>query len=117
MVYAAEHPRTVDQARAVRHKLPPAAERPRRERWHDLIRAQWGMGSDAMAGLLAPGASAEERKIVAKYQREAATAEECSHDASKRPRSQMSGHCAEIKAPTVVIHAKGDMGDTVRAGP
>jgi class 3 adenylate cyclase len=74
----------------------------------DLARAQWGMGSDAMSGLMAPGASAEEREYVARYQRMSATGEAAAAMIEAAQLVDVRPLLPKIKAPTIVVHARGD---------
>jgi class 3 adenylate cyclase len=109
MTYAAMHPRRVIKLALYGTHAFGGGGSPASRALADLIRAEWGMGSDAMSGLLAPGASAEERKAVAAYQREAARAEEAAMMVEAGQVADVRSLLAKIKAPTVVIHAKGDM--------
>jgi class 3 adenylate cyclase len=109
ITYAARHPRRVIKLALYGTHAFGGGGSPGSRALADLIRAQWGMGSDAMSGLLAPGASAEERKVVATYQRQAAHAEEAAMMVEAGQAADVRSSLAKIKAPTVVIHARGDM--------
>jgi class 3 adenylate cyclase len=74
----------------------------------ELTRADWGVASDAMSGLFVPGATAEERRYVARYQRASATNEEAAAMIEAAQVADVRDLLPNIKTPTVVIHARGD---------
>jgi class 3 adenylate cyclase len=116
MMYAAEHPRRVIKLALYGTLAFGGGGNPTSRALASLARAQWGMGSDAMSGLLAPGATAEEREVVGRYQRAAARSEEAALMIEATGLVDVRSLLPKIKAPTIVIHAKGDMAIPFNAG-
>ena len=109
MTYAAMHPRRVIKLALYGTVAYGGGGSAGSRALAGLIRAEWDMGSDAIAGLMVPGATAEERKLVDAYQRESARAAEAAMMVEAGQMADVRPLLAKIKAPTVVIHAKGDM--------
>ena len=116
MTYAAEHPRRVIKLALYGTLAYGGGENPTSQALAGLVRAEWGMGSDAMSGMFAPGSTAEERKESGRYQREAAKSEEAAMMIEAIQRVDVRPLLPKIKAPTVVIHAKGDKAIPFDAG-
>jgi class 3 adenylate cyclase len=116
MMYAAEHPRRVIKLALYGTLAFGGGGNPTSRALASLARAEWGMGSDAMSGLLAPGATAEEREVVGRYQRAAAKSEEAALMIEATGLVDVRSLLPRIKAPTIVIHAKGDMAIPFDAG-
>jgi len=73
-----------------------------------LVRAHWGLGSKALTDLFAPDASAGERERVAAMQRTAASPETAAALLELIYSMDVSGLVAAVRAPTLVLHRKGD---------
>ncbi len=73
-----------------------------------LVRAHWGMGSKALADIFVPGADAQTRERLAKFQRKAATAEMAAKLLEAGSRFNVSDLLSLIDTPTVVMHRQGD---------
>lgn len=116
MTYAAEHPRRVIKLALYGTLAYGGGENPTSNALAGLVRAEWGMGSDAMSGMFAPGATVEERRQAGHYQREAAKPEEAALMIEAIQRVDVRPLLPKIKAPTVVIHAKGDRAIPFDAG-
>jgi class 3 adenylate cyclase/alpha-beta hydrolase superfamily lysophospholipase len=108
MTYAAEHPRRVVKLALYGTLAYGGGENPQRQALATLIRTEWGMGSDAVSGIMVPGATAEERAHVARYERAAANAEDAARMVEVAALMDVRQLLPRIKAPTIVIHAKGD---------
>jgi class 3 adenylate cyclase len=108
MMYAALYPRRVIKLALYGTLAYGGGGSPGAQALAALVRAEWGMGSDAMSGLLAPGVSAEERKYVARYQLDAATAEEAAAMIEATQLVDVRALLPKISAPTIVIHARAD---------
>lgn len=116
MTYAAQYPRRVIKLALYGTLAVGGGETPASNALAGLVRAEWGMGSDAMSGMFAPGATAEERQQSARYQRESARPEEAALMIEAIQRVDVRPLLAQIKAPTVVVHVKGDRAIPFNAG-
>ena len=108
MMYAAQFPRRVIELALYGTTAHGGGGSPGSNALAALTRAEWGMGSDAMSGLFAPGASAEERGYVARYQRQSATADVAAAMIEAGQLADVRPLLPKIKTPTIVIHARGD---------
>ncbi len=107
MAYAARHPRRVEKL--VLYGTFAHLERsPAADALVALVRAEWGLGSDAMTSIFAPDATPEERRFGAKYQKLSATREGAALMLEATMQTNVSELLPQIKAPTLVIHARGD---------
>jgi pimeloyl-ACP methyl ester carboxylesterase/DNA-binding CsgD family transcriptional regulator len=81
-----------------------------------LLATHWGLGSDLLTDVFAPEADAGARRAFAQYQRAASSAETAvallrfAYDLDVRP------SLPRIKAPTVVLHRRGDRAAPVAQG-
>ena len=116
MTYAAQFPRRVIKLALYGTLAFGGGETPASNALAGLVRAEWGMGSDAMSGMFAPGATAEERQHSARYQRESARPEEAALMIEAIQRVDVRPLLSQIKAPTVVVHVKGDKAIPFSAG-
>ncbi len=73
-----------------------------------LVRAEWGMGSDALTSIFAPDATPEERRFSICYQKLSATKEEAALMLDADWEIDVRPLLASIKAPTLVMHARRD---------
>jgi class 3 adenylate cyclase len=108
MMYAAQNPRRVIKLALYGTTAYGGGGNPGTRALAALTRAEWGMGSDAMSGLFAPDASADERRYVARYQRESATPEEAAAMIEAAQVVDVRPLLPKIKTPTIVIHARRD---------
>lgn len=81
-----------------------------------LVRASWGIGSDVLAAMLLPGASAEQVDGFARFQREAATVEVASGFLEQLYSADVSHLLDQITVPTLVIHYRDDKAIPSSAG-
>lgn len=81
-----------------------------------LLAAHWGLGSDLLTELFAPDSDAGTRRALARYQREASSAETAvallrlAYDLDVLPA------LARVRAPTLVLHRRGDRAAPVAQG-
>jgi len=73
-----------------------------------LVRAEWGLGSATLTNVFMPGASPEEAQFFTRVQREGATSEDAVAMAKENLAADVSHLLSRIRAPTLVIHVKGD---------
>ena len=107
LTYAARYPRRVTKLAlwgAFAH-LPHSAAR---SALVALVRAEWGMGSDALNTIFAPDATAEDRRFGIRYQKLSATKEEAALMLEADIEIDVRPILASIKAPTLVMHARRD---------
>jgi len=108
MTYAAAHPQKVIKLALYGTTAYGGGENPAAAALAALTRVEWGLGSDAMSGLFAPSASAEERAYLARHQLASATAEGAAAMIEVGQFTDVRSLLPEISAPTIVIHARGD---------
>ena len=108
MTYAARHPHKVIKLALYGTTAYGGGENPASKALAALTRAEWGLGSDAMSGLFAPSASAEERAYLARHQRASASAEGAAAMIEVGQFTDVRSLLPEIIAPTIVIHARRD---------
>jgi len=75
---------------------------------HDLVKAQWGLGSETLTNMFMPGASKEEHDWFTGYQRQAASRSGAAAMLLANYEVDVIDLLPEVSAPTLVIHAKGD---------
>ncbi|NVB80768.1 MAG: alpha/beta fold hydrolase, partial [Kofleriaceae bacterium] len=73
-----------------------------------LVRASWGIGSDALASIFVPTDDPDFRKNLARFQREATTREMAAALLESGYRFDVADQLAAVRAPTLVIHRRGD---------
>jgi class 3 adenylate cyclase len=112
IAYAARHPRRV--SRLILYgtfaRLHPTREQQQtREALITLVRAEWGLGSATLTNVFMPGATTEELQFFIKLQREGANQEGAAAMLEANVATDVSHLLSEIRAPTLVIHVKGDL--------
>lgn len=110
LLWAATHPETV--RRLVVYGGWANGDRlgdgPLRSHVLGLVEQHWGLGSDLLTELFAPGADAEFRAAFAMMQREAATAKVAQAVLDAAYSLNVDEDLGRVKAPTVVIHREHD---------
>ena len=108
--WAARHPATVNRlilyggwARGADLATPET-----REHLVGLIRSHWGLGSDLLTDIFAPEAPAEARASLAKYQRQASSADVAASLLASCYEVDVVDRLAEVAAPTLVLHRTED---------
>ncbi len=81
-----------------------------------LVQTHWGLGSDVLADIFAPGAAAPTRAAFVNYQREATTAETAAQMLALSYESDVSDVVAGVAAPTLVVHRDGDRAAPIEQG-
>jgi class 3 adenylate cyclase len=112
IAYAARHPRRV--SRLILYGTfgrlhPTAAEQETFNALIALVRAEWGLGSATLTNVFMPGATTEELQFFIKLQREGATQEGAAAMLEANVAADVSHLLSQIRAPTLVIHVKGDL--------
>ena len=79
-----------------------------REHVLGLIEQHWGLGSEVLTDIFAPGADAGFRALFAAHQRESASAGTARRLLAAGYELDVSDDLARVRAPTVVIHREGD---------
>ena len=111
MAYAAAHPERVDglvlygpfaRGEAVAGKPQTSVA------LASLVRAEWGLASTALTDLLLPGASTAEREAYARAQMASADADVAARLIEAITAEDITDLLPRIKAPTLVIHSRGD---------
>lgn len=109
-LFSARHPGRVDRlvlygtyARGADLAPPPA-----RAAMLGVIEQHWGLGSRVLADLFLPGATAEERAEFVEYQRRSASREVALASLRAVYGVDATPHLAEVRAPTLVLHRRGD---------
>ena len=73
-----------------------------------LVRAEWGLASDALTSIFTPGASPDERGRLLRYAKAAANPEEAALMLEENARIDVLDLLPKITSPTLVIHARRD---------
>ena len=73
-----------------------------------LLATHWGLGSDLLTDLFAPETDAGTRRVLARYQRAASSSESAVALLSLAYELDVRPALSRIKAPTLVLHRKGD---------
>jgi len=73
-----------------------------------LLATHWGLGSDVLTELFAPEADAGTRRIVARYQRAASSADTAVALLRLAYELDVSPSLGRVRAPTLVLHRRGD---------
>jgi pimeloyl-ACP methyl ester carboxylesterase/DNA-binding CsgD family transcriptional regulator len=82
----------------------------------DLIRAHWGLGSEVLADIFLPEASAGTKAVFARLQREAAPAQTAIEVLAQCYETDVTDLLARVVAPTLVLHRRDDRAIPYRAG-
>jgi pimeloyl-ACP methyl ester carboxylesterase/DNA-binding CsgD family transcriptional regulator len=72
------------------------------------VRSHWGLGSRLLADIFLGDSSSVEQERLARYQREAANAETAAALLEYVYRNDARGELAGVRAPTLVVHRRGD---------
>jgi class 3 adenylate cyclase len=116
IAYAAAHPRRVSHLILQGTYARPHFKTETVEALISLVRAQWGLGSETMTNIFMPGASEEERLYFQRLSREGAHREDAAAMLVANTSTDVSALLLRIKAPTLVIHARGDRAIPFEAG-
>lgn len=81
-----------------------------------LARSHWGIGANTLADLYRPGASPEAVRHLARVLRESADADVAAGYLEEMYRSDVTGLLAEVAAPALVMHYRGDRVIPYRGG-
>lgn len=118
IAYAARHPERVDRlllygAYADGPSITPPDVR---EAVLATVRSHWGLGSRMLADLFVGDADAAERERLARYQRAAASPEVAAALLESVYRTDVRADAAAVRAPTLVVHRRGDRAIPYRLG-
>ena len=108
--WAASHPETVNRLVLYggwvtgRRIVAPGI----REHILGLVEQHWGLGSEVLTDIFAPGADAAFRTAFAAHQRESASAETARRTLAAGYDLDVMDDLAKVSAPTAVIHRDGD---------
>jgi pimeloyl-ACP methyl ester carboxylesterase len=117
-MWAAEHPETVTRLVLyggwVRGQgiASPAIQR----NVLALVAEHWGLGSDVLADIFAPGADAGIRAAFTSYQRESASAQTARDMLAMCYRVDIADALGQIEAPTLVLHREQDRAAPIEQG-
>lgn len=73
-----------------------------------LVRAHWGLGSDVLADIFAPGAPESVKTAFARYQRESSSPELAAEMLALSYEVDVTDALGRIEAPTLVVHRDRD---------
>jgi pimeloyl-ACP methyl ester carboxylesterase/DNA-binding CsgD family transcriptional regulator len=82
----------------------------------DLVKAHWGLGSDVLADIFLPDASAEARAHFARLQRGSAPAGVAAELLAECYELEVEGLLDQVVAPTLVLHRREDRAIPYRLG-
>jgi pimeloyl-ACP methyl ester carboxylesterase/DNA-binding CsgD family transcriptional regulator len=82
----------------------------------ELIRAHWGLGSEVLADIFLPEATAGSKALFARLQREAAPARTAVDLLAQCYAVDVTGLLEQVRAPTLVLHRRADRAIPYRAG-
>jgi len=110
VAYAAAHPERVSRLVLVGTYQTGAAIAPPELRTSlvALVRSSWGIGAHALASIFVPGHDPAFREDLARFQREATSREMAAALLESVYRFDVAGLLAVVRAPTLVIHRRGD---------
>ncbi|MDQ3033571.1 MAG: alpha/beta hydrolase [Myxococcota bacterium] len=110
VAYAARHPERVTKLVAFGSYVRGSDIGPRgaRDAVQALVRESWGLGSKTVADLFAPELDAEERRILGRAQRAAASADMASRLLALTFDVDVETEAREVSIPALVLHRKGD---------
>ena len=108
--WAAAHPETVRRLVLYGGWVDGQRLGPPRLREHvlGLVEQHWGLGSEVLTDIFAPGADAGFRALFAAHQRQSASAETARRLLAAGYELDVSDDLARVRAPTAVIHREGD---------
>jgi len=81
-----------------------------------LLATHWGLGSDLLTDVFAPDTDAGTRRTLARYQRAASSAETAVALLRLAYELDVSPQLAQVRAPTLVLHRRGDRAAPVAGG-
>ncbi|HEV3103956.1 MAG TPA: alpha/beta fold hydrolase [Candidatus Dormibacteraeota bacterium] len=81
-----------------------------------LVRAHWGLGSQVMARIFRPDPTPEDIRLLAEFQRWAATADTAADLLAEYYETDISSLLSRIEAPTLVLHREDDKATGFRLG-
>ena len=118
LAYAARHPRRVGRlilygGFADGHQVASAEVR---AAMVELVRAHWGLGSDVLADIFLPDASAETKLRFAQLQRRSASAEVACELLVECYELRVDDLLDRVAAPTLVLHRRDDRAIPYRLG-
>ncbi len=118
IAYAAAHPERVTRLVlfGAYHTGEQVAREDVRASLVGLVRASWGLGSEALASLFVPGNDPALRDNLVRFQREAATRETAAALLESVFRFDVVNLLETVQAPTLVIHRRGDHAIPSRLG-
>lgn len=118
IAYAAAHPERVTRLVlfGAYHTGELVAREEVRASLVGLVHASWGLGSHALASLFVPGNDPALRDNLAHFQREAATREMAAALLASVFRFDVAPLLGAVRAPTLVIHRRGDHAIPSRLG-
>jgi pimeloyl-ACP methyl ester carboxylesterase/DNA-binding CsgD family transcriptional regulator len=92
------------------------AEPKLREHVLGLVEEHWGLGSDVLTDIFAPGADPAFRAQFSAYQRESASAQAARHFLDAGYGLDVSADLGRVRAPTLVVHREQDRAVPVEEG-
>lgn len=107
IAYAAKHPRRVSHLLLFGMLVRPLLEGETGEAVAKLLLAHWGLGSQVLADMVAPGADLATSDWLARFQRESATPEVAVQVATTN--YDMGDLLARVRARTLVLHRREDV--------
>ncbi len=81
-----------------------------------MIRAHWGLGSELLADIFLPDGNAETKALFARLQQEAASPRLAADLLAQCYDADVTDLVAQVAAPTLVVHRRGDRAIPYRAG-
>ncbi|HET7450306.1 MAG TPA: alpha/beta fold hydrolase [Gaiellaceae bacterium] len=87
-----------------------------REAMLELVRSHWGLGSRLLAEIFVPSGDSAERESFARFQRESAGADVAAALLELTLAVDVREEAASLRAPTLVVHRRGDRAIPVAAG-
>jgi pimeloyl-ACP methyl ester carboxylesterase len=81
-----------------------------------LVRAHWGLGSQVMARIFQPDPTPDDVRVLAEFQRWAATSDTAADLLADYYRTDVSSLLPKIQAPTLVLHRESDRATSFRLG-
>jgi pimeloyl-ACP methyl ester carboxylesterase/DNA-binding CsgD family transcriptional regulator len=81
-----------------------------------LVRAHWGLGSQVMARIFRPDPTPEDIRLLAEFQRWAATSDTAADLLAEYYETDISSLLPRIEAPTLVLHREDDKATGFRLG-
>ena len=108
IVYAARHPERVSHVilYGSYHRWPHPREVV--EPLLALVRAEWGMGSAALASVFVPSGDPQSMALFAQLERVSASAETAAKIIEVNMGIDVTPFLKDIRAPTLVVHRRGD---------